>query len=295
MGTYSGVAYHIAPRTLNQGREFSPVVLFADSVRHIINGHVSADDYYKISTSNNAMKMKESTLEQRMVELFAIDLNPLIAMTRKLNSELSFFKAWNTWQKYTQLAVSTVVKGGSNNAPVIERAKTTYEEDPPAARDAALCAFNILTNAARVRRLEGAVASRQPEKLLSNIASILGVRDTAIKEAVLCLEEMGGLNVGRLSRYLGCHRKTLERHFKVAGLAPNDLKMACALNGATNNLWGTKSLTDIAHENGFSDHAHMTRAFRKACSLPPSILRSLAAPIGIPLTCPRKPDPEVVR
>ncbi len=37
------------------------------------------------------------------------------------------------------------------------------------------------------------------------------------------------------------------------------------------------SLAEIAVEYGFSDQAHMTRAFRHACGLPPSVLRSLVA------------------
>lgn len=286
MGTYSGVAYHIAPRALNLSRGFSPAVLFADSVRHVISGHVSADDYHRISTSSSAREINEGSLEQRMRELFAIDLNPLIAMTRQLGSEQSFFKAWNTWQEYTQLAVKTIVRGDSDRTPAIERAKVSYERDPPAARDAALCAFNILTGAARLKRERGIEASNVPGKRLSEIASTLGVMDSAIREAVLCLEEMRGVNVARLCRSLGCHRRTLERHFKVAGLSPLDLKIACAIVGATNALWGTTPLIEIAHENGFSDHAHMTRAFRKACGLPPSVLRSLAAPPGAPGTAP---------
>lgn len=279
MGTYSGVAYHIAPRALNEGREFSATTLFADSVRHVVSGHISADDYYRVSTSSAAINMKESALEQRMRELFAIDLNPLIAMTRQLNSELSFCKAWNTWQKYTQLAVSTRVQGDSSKTPVITRKNVSYNQDPPAARDAALCAFTILASAARLKRVKINDRSSQPEMRLSDIASTLGVRDSAIREAVFCLEESRGLNVSRLCRSMGCNPRTLERHLKAAGLTARDLKMACALIGATNSLWGTTPLIEIAHENGFSDQAHMTRAFRKACGLPPSVLRGLANPI----------------
>lgn len=280
MGTYSGFSYHIAPRALNLDREFSPTILFADSVRCVTNGHVPADHYYKISTTSAVRGLKENTLEQRMRELFAVDLNPLIAMTRQLDSELLFFKAWNTWQKYTRLAVSTIIHGHSNDSFEIKREKVSYQSDPPAARDAALCAFDILTDAARRKRGRSAEGSSEPGRRLSDIASTLGVRDSAVQETVLCLEEMRGLNVAGLCQSLGCHPRTLERHLKAAGLSAIDLKTACALIGATNSLWGASSLTEIAFENAFSDQAHMTRAFRKACGLPPSVLRSLPAPFG---------------
>ena len=280
MGIYSGFSYHIAPRALNLGREFSPAILFADSVRHVINGHVDADRYYRISTTSPVRALRESSLEQRMRELFTIDLNPLIAMTRQLDSELLFFKAWNTWQKYTRLAVSTIIRGHSNESFVIEWEKVSYEFDPPAARDAALCAFDILTGAARGKRGGKHEGSGKPGRRLSHIAFTLGIRDSAVGETVLCLEEKRGLNVAGLCQSLGCHPRTLERHLKAAGLTALDLKMACAIISATNMLWGEQSLTEIAYESGFSDQAHMTRAFRNACGLPPSVLRSLATSSG---------------
>lgn len=278
MGNFSGLSYHIAPRALNLDREFSPAIMFADSVRHVVNGHVGADQYYKVCTTSSVLDMSENALEHRMRELFAIDLNPLIAMTRRLGSELLLFRAWNVWQKYTHLAVNTIVQGNSPDSFNIKRESVSYPFDPPSARDAALCAFDILTGTARSRRVHGAEAFRQQQTRLSDIARMLGISDSAVLEAVLCLEELRGLNVVGLCRSLGCHPRTLERHLKAAGLAAVDLKMACALVGATNMLWGSSSLTEIAYENGFSDQAHMTRAFTKACCIPPSVLRSLTEP-----------------
>jgi AraC-like DNA-binding protein len=45
---------------------------------------------------------------------------------------------------------------------------------------------------------------------------------------------------------------------------------------ATDRLWSAASLTEIAFEMGFSDLAHMTRAFRSSCGMAPSQLRRLA-------------------
>lgn len=276
MGTFSGFSYHIAPRALNLDREFAPPFLFADSVRHVLNGHVAADQYYVVSTTSSVREMSESTLECRMRQLFSLDLNPLIAMTRQLDSELSFFKAWNTWQKYTLLPVSTIVRGQSPDKFEIKREKISYQFDPPAARDAALCAFDILSRDARGRRAKPTGTPVRQALRLSDVAAALCIRDAAVLEAVLCLEEVRGLKVEELCRHVGCHTRTLERHLKAAGLTAVDLKMACALIGATNMLWGTSSLAEVAHENGFSDQSHMARAFRRACFLPPSVLRSLA-------------------
>lgn len=273
----SGLAFHIAARALNLDRAFSPRHLFADSVRHVIDGHVAADRYYQISTHKSAVALNDSALERRMRELFALDLNPLICMTRRLGSELALFKAWNTYQEHVSLAVRTIIQGNPNASYGVDRRQIAYAVDPPAARNAGLCAIAILSGTARSNRERGHIASDQTKWRLSRIAAELGLQHTVVFEAALFFEENRGYNVTRLCRALGCKTRTLQRHFKNFGLTPQDMKMASALAGATNSLWGQSSLTEIAFEHGFSDQAHMTRAFRHACGLPPSVLRGLAS------------------
>lgn len=271
----AGLTFHIAPRALNVDRAFAPMYLFADSVRHVIDGHVEADPYYRIAIKRAAVALNDSMLERRMRELFALDLNPLISMTRRLGSELALFKAWNTWQEHVSLAVRTMIRGNSNESFRVARRQVSYAVDPPAARNAGLCAIDILSGVARDNRRRGYVVDDRANWGLSGIALELGLQHTVVFEAALYFEQNRGMNVSRLCRSLGCHRRTLERHFREFELTPENMKMASALIGATNSLWGTSSLTEIAFEHGFSDQAHMTRAFRHACGMPPSVLRGL--------------------
>lgn len=273
----SGLSFHIAPRALNLDRAFSPRYLFADSVRHLINGHVAAEPYYEIATKSIAVALNDSALERRMRELFALDLNPLICMTRQLSSELALFKAWNTWQMHVSLAVRTVIHGTSTESFRVDRRHISYAVDPPAARNAGLCAIDILRGAARDNRKRSYLVDDQAKWRLSRIAAELGLQHTVVFEAALYFERYPGMKVTQLCRALGYHKRTLERHFKGFGLTAEDLKMASALAGATNSLWGRSSLAEIAFEHGFSDQAHMTRAFRHACGLPPSVLRGLVS------------------
>lgn len=272
----SSLAFHIAARALDLKRAFSPRNLFADTVRHVMDGHVAGDRYYEIATDGLAVAMKESALEQRMRQLFALDLNPLIAMTRQLTVESELFRAWNTYQKNVSLAVRTEIRGNPNESLRIARHHVTYDFDPPAARNAGLCAIDILADAARKSRKRDEVAARSTGFRLSGIAVELGLQRTAILDASLCFEEFPGENVAALSRRLGVHRRTLERQFREFGLTVVHLKMASAIVGATNSLWQPSSLTEIAYRHGFSDQAHMSRAFRRACGLSPSVLRNLS-------------------
>lgn len=272
----SGYSFHIAPRALDLGRAFSPGILFADSVRHVIDGHVASGPYYRIATSRSALALSESALERRMRTLFALDLNPLICMTRQLDSELALFRAWNTYQKHVTLAVRTVIHGTSTESFHVDRKQISYATDPTAARSAGLCAIEILRSAARDKRERRTVSGDHRNLRLSGIAAELGLQHSIVFDVALCFEQDRGLNVSRLCRALGCHRRTLERQFRSFGLTVEQLKMASALAGATQSLWGTASLTDIAFEHGYSDQAHMTRAFHHACGMPPSVLRRLA-------------------
>ncbi|MHB1014892.1 MAG: hypothetical protein ACYC2W_06410 [Desulfurivibrionaceae bacterium] len=201
----SGLSFHIAPRALDLEREFSPRILFADSVRHVIDGHVGAEPYYRISTKSVARRLKASALEQRMRELFALDFNPLICMTRQLNSELALFRAWNTYQQHVSLSVRTIIHGHSNEQFTIARRQVSYDIDPPAAREAALCAIDILKGAAMRKReqqdAEGYVRARPS---LSAMAATLGLQRSVAFEVTLCLEAMPGLNVAGVCRVLGC-------------------------------------------------------------------------------------------
>ena len=122
-----------------------------------------------------------------MRELFALDLNPLIAMTRQLNSEFSLYHAWNTYQKHVSLAVQTIIHGNSNELFSVDRRQVSYAIDPPAARNAGLCAIDILKSAA-IRNREHASNESAP-LLLSGIASTLGLQQTVVFEIALCFEE----------------------------------------------------------------------------------------------------------
>lgn len=269
-------AFHIAPRALDLQRAFSPRNLFADTVRHVIDGHVAGDRYYEIATHGSAVALNECALEGRMRQLFALDLNPLISMTRQLRSESGLFRAWNTYQKNVSLAVRTEIRGGPHVSLRVARHQVAYDFDPPAARNAGLCAIDILADAARKNRKWDHVVGEGVGLNLSGIAAELGLQRTAIFDVSRCFEEFPGENVAALSRRLGVHRRTLERQFREFGLTVVNLKMANALVGATNSLWQSVSLTEIAYGHGFSDQAHMTRAFRRACGLSPSVLRKLS-------------------
>jgi len=83
----------------------------------------------------------------------------------------------------------------------------------------------------------------------------------------------GYISVSEVARKIGCHQRTLERRLQKEGLTAETIRTATRLNRATKRLRSDDSLTVIAIEEGFSDQAQMSRAFRKSCGMTPSSLR----------------------
>lgn len=113
-----------------------------------------------------------------------------------------------------------------------------------------------------------------PPSLLS-VARHLGVEHSTAAEVALVFEGEGHVSIVEVAALLGVHQRTLERRLRSVGLTADALRQAARLMRATNRLAQTDSLTTIAADEGFADLAHMTRAFRASCGMPPSLLRKL--------------------
>ena len=123
------------------------------------------------------------------------------------------------------------------------------------------------------------IALVKPPDRLSELAQMLGLGSGAASEAALVFESESALRVDALAPRLGCHDRTLQREFKGYGITAEMIKRASMLSRATMLSPTALTLTEIAHEAGYSDHSHMTRAFVASCSLAPRILhQAFAAP-----------------
>jgi AraC-like DNA-binding protein len=123
----------------------------------------------------------------------------------------------------------------------------------------------------------GNQASGVREKIynISDTASILGVERSAGAEVAAIFEAEGNISIKDVASQIGCHQRTLERRLREEKLTAELIRMASRIIRATRRLRSTDSLIAIATEEGFSDQAHMTRAFRASCGMTPRMLRLL--------------------
>src|SRR5471030_2609383 len=111
-----------------------------------------------------------------------------------------------------------------------------------------------------------------PSRSKIQMASAAAERSAAA-EAIWIFEREGGMPVESLAGRLGCKKRTLERELQAVGLTAGKLRLAGMVVGASKQLQGAASLTQIAADQGFSDLAHMTRVFKASCGMSPSALR----------------------
>lgn len=95
------------------------------------------------------------------------------------------------------------------------------------------------------------------------------------REAIVAAQD--AVTIEALARDAGVHRVHLSRWFvRHYGIAPSALRRRVAAARAIDAVVRSRrSLTAIAHDGGYADLAHMTRALRADVGMPPSRLRTL--------------------
>lgn len=267
------LAYHVVTHAMEAQRGWTPMQCFAASVRHCLNGHLPYQRYYEAGVERRRDGMGESALERLIDERMLIDLNPVTQVARNMDQPTRLIHGFNAYNQTVNLGVRSRAHGQASARQLLEQRQQVALQDAPA-----LCQQGtqlLLANLLRqVERNAGGQAMPDITRL-SAISQLLGLEATIVHELSLALEEGYHLPIAQLAAQLGCHQRTLERRLRKAGLTAEMLRQADRLLRATARLRSDASLTDIAVETGFSDHAHMTRAFKTSCGMPPSFFQQL--------------------
>ena len=112
--------------------------------------------------------------------------------------------------------------------------------------------------------------SRQVQRMQSGSAD-------AMAEVIAHLHEnfAGEVSTEDLAEMAGLSVSHFERRFRLAfGSSPRQYLIRIRIENAATMLRETeKSVTEVAHSCGFYDHAHFSRSFQRAKSMPPSAYR----------------------
>lgn len=271
------LAYHLVVNALEARTGWTPIARFSSAVSCVINGHAPYQRYFAAGRARTAEGMGSQSIERLVLDWLSTDVNPSVQTMRMLTNPSNAIRAYNSYNASARLAVKTSVSKLEDLAAPTQSIKPKRElftdlEDPEPCRTGSLTVLEALLSVvednARQRKAHGLIN-------LSAIATRLGVEFSAAAEIAMVFEANGHTPVADAASTLGCHSRTLQRRLRDEGTNAETVRQAVRLTSALNKLGSMDSLTNIAHDVGFSDSAHMSRSFQASCGMPPSLLRNL--------------------
>ncbi len=270
------LAYHVVVHALEGRSGWTPSSRFAAAVTHVNDGHLPYERHHAAGRARGLEGATEGQIERAVREFLLCDVTPGARVILGLSTPAVVVEGFNAYNASSGVAVRTNVSmpssGGRIPMVVARREMRVDAADPHACRLGTLAMFDGLIVAVERNAKLGEPATRPS---LSALAETLGARRSAAADAALVFETEGAMPVAELARRLGCHQRSLERKLKKEGLTAEALRQAVRMIRATDRLGSVDSLTTIAIEEGFSDLSHMTRSFKAAAGIPPSMLRKL--------------------
>lgn len=294
----NSLVYHVVVNALEGKAGWTPMSRFVSAVSHAISGHLPYQRYHSAGRAITAEGAGAGVVERMVNDFLATDVNPGYLLLSSFQREADVLIAFNAYNQSANLGVQTSLgangyarrpssasrnspangndhgngngngNGGKNRADGMLMAG---RDDPDSCRQGTLAI--VETMMATTRR--NAQSSSGAGKLsLTTTAKILGVEASAAGEVALVFESEGHIPIASVARKLGCHQRTLERRLRASNITAEALRQASRLVRASHRLSSLDSLTMIAFDEGFSDLAHMTRAFQTASGMPPSCLDS---------------------
>lgn len=267
---------------------------FAMAVRSAINGHISQEHAYLVAEQRKCREKCPASLSQSVIDWLGTDINPAVQTIRCLTNSGNALFAYKTYRnsdvlsgefsssigRYIDSSVQSAPYHHSSASPIRLESEAPQNDlvadlvanqaEPALLRLSTFAVLETLMN--NVEKSAVADAAITPLRL-SDIAIYLGVESSASAEVAVVLECENPLTISDLAKRLGCGKRTLERYLKAEGTTPELLRSSTRITKAMEAFRTDESLTNIALDVGFSDLAHMSRAFKASCGMSPSVVR----------------------
>lgn len=270
------MAYGSLVLALESGLHFAPRLFFAQSISHVLDSHLPMARFQAAGRKFEPSCGTEAVLEALARRHIQLDLNPLMQcmlMSETRQGALKIHNEHNIRSRW--LTIRTEVRLGPNGSAAMVRREVPYRvEDLAICRDAHLAAMGVITSAIPLASQRPVHAPRRLARTLKHLARDIGLGNSLGAHIAEVFDEAPGTRLAALASALGCHPRTLQRRLREEGFSIDGVRRACMLLKATSLLGEPRTLTQIAHESGYADLAHMSRSFVASCSLPPSVLRA---------------------
>ncbi|QNK67518.1 helix-turn-helix domain-containing protein [Variovorax sp. PAMC26660] len=249
----------------------APALLFRWSVERVVDGLTDHDVYSQAVARAATRQGAMQRAERRMLQLMALDANPVAELMRTARDASAFQMRWNGFNRMAPLGVETLVSCDAGLRLQREtRAAGLHDEMREQA--GAICVSHLMADNSPLRQRHDEI------RPLARHFGELGYANAALRDSVDSLYADPFAELDQCAGAVGASRRTLQRAFTQAGLSFRLLRQAVRLTLASHAMCSSKggeSLTAIAHASGFFDSAHLVHAWKQSCGLTPSQYRSL--------------------
>ncbi|MDD0810028.1 helix-turn-helix transcriptional regulator [Curvibacter sp. RS43] len=280
----SRLAYHLVVKAMEARAGVPPMQRYVSAIESIIHGHLPYNRYVLAGEARARQGAGTESIARDVRDFFSVDLNPAVRGAQVLKTPEAVAFAYNSYNQSAQIAVKTEVHlsvGSAASAPGMSARRTLIQSsvDLELCKAGTLLVFEELM-AQVIRNRSRAVP--QPMRDLRDVAAELALEGSAVAQLAGLFQQEGPMRIGDAAQALGCHQRTLERQLKKEGTTAEGVRMAVRLLRAHERFQGPDSLTTIAHDEGFSDLAHMTRSFKTSCGMTPTLLRQVLQGASLP-------------
>lgn len=279
-------AYHIAVHSLEARSGLTPLARFTLALHHAMSGHLHYSRAFDAARESKRRGTSLGQIEASVAQWVETDLNPMVQTAKCMNSSAEAIRWFNAYNRSAPLGIRTTVgeragswKDMADISSAATRVRTGLHEDLECSR---ATAFAILGDLIRRAEAHGRAGLDVVPRTVADVAFFFGVESSAAAEVCAVFEAEGSMRVAHLARHLGASQRSLERKLRTEGVTAESLRSATRLVRATARLKTQESLTTIAVAEGYSDSAHMSRAFQASCGMTPSMLRQFHR--GLPPT-----------
>lgn len=270
------LAYHTVVHALEAKAGWSADRRFAAALAHAVDGHLGYKRYHAAGRERAREGIGEDGIKRLVRDFIETDINPAIVFLANVNRVESALRAYNVYNANANIAVRTNVSLSDASQRGVkrfaaERDLLTRADDPGPCRIATLTVISTVLEHVQ----SGGDCLSRPTSV-SHLAEILGRGYGVGADVARVIEDDWLAPLSLLPQKLGCHKRTLERSLREVGLTAQALRRADRMMRATAGLFSGDSLTNIAADCGFSDTAHLSRSFRAACGMTPTMLVDIA-------------------
>jgi len=261
------MSYHLALRGLLASRCAAPRHQFADCLHHTLRGDIPATVLHNEMQLAAHQSLSVTSLSTRIAELLETDLNPLGQILRLAQKERTYHEIWHHYNRRGNVIHPTPFgkRAGAEHTPTTGAHHSRSAAAPFRLHADMLDAYRLCLDQLQQDNQSPQSRQRQQRALKLSVLASQTRASTLVHELCEFFEAFPHTKVQDACTRLGVHPRWVERLMHEQGITAGMIKRASMLTQASVDILCTpRELSDIAQRCGYSDGAHLSKAFSQA-------------------------------